>query len=56
MAAFSLDDTTFNLVIVPTQDVSLEEAEAALDGAVAEFIEEGVDADHLSSDQDAAPG
>lgn len=44
----SLDDTTFNLVIVPTQDVSLEEAEAALDGAVAEFIEEGVDADHLA--------
>ncbi|SHH42135.1 M16 family metallopeptidase [Cognatishimia maritima] len=43
----SLDDTTFNLVIVPSQGVTLEEAEAALDGAVAEFMQEGVDAEHL---------
>jgi zinc protease len=39
----SLDDTTFGLVIVPAEGVSLEDAEAALDGAVAEFLDEGVD-------------
>lgn len=44
----SLDDTTFNLVIVPSQGVSLEDAEAALDATVQEFIETGVDADHLA--------
>lgn len=43
----SLDDTTFNLVIVPAQGVSLEEAEAALDGAIKEFMTDGVDAAHL---------
>ena len=43
----SLDDTTFGLVIVPAEGVRLEEAEAALDGAVAEFLEEGVDPDQL---------
>ena len=39
----SLDDTTFGLVMVPTPDVSLEDGEAALDRAIAEFIDEGVD-------------
>ncbi len=39
----SLDDTTFGLVIAPTPGLSLEQAEAALDGAVAEFLVEGVD-------------
>ena len=39
----SLDDTTFGLVIVPSEGVSLAEAEAALDGAVAEFLDEGID-------------
>jgi zinc protease len=43
----SLDDTTFNLVIVPAQGVSLEEAETALDQAVADFMTEGVDPEHL---------
>ncbi len=43
----SLDDTTFGLVIIPSEGVSLEEAEAALDGAVAEFLEEGVDPEDL---------
>ncbi|CUI55140.1 M16 family metallopeptidase [Cognatishimia activa] len=43
----SLDDTTFNLVIVPAQGVSLEEAESAMDAAVSEFIAEGVDPEHL---------
>ena len=43
----SLDDTTFGLVIVPAPGVSLEEGEAALDRAVAEFLEEGIDAEQL---------
>ena len=39
----SLDDTTFGLIIVPAEGVSMQDAEDALDEAVAEFIEEGVD-------------
>ena len=44
----SLDDTSFTLVVVPAQGVSLQEAEDALDAAVAEFLQEGVDPDHLA--------
>lgn len=43
----SLDDTTFNLFIVPAAGVTLEAAEAALDTAIAEFLEGEVDAAHL---------
>lgn len=43
----SLDDAGFGLVIAPTDGVSLEEAEAALDGAVAAFMEDGVDSADL---------
>lgn len=43
----SLDQTTFGLVMVPVPDVTLEEAEALLDGALKEFMEEGVDAEQL---------
>ena len=43
----SLDETTFDLVVVPAPGVSLEEAEAALDEALAGFIEDGVDAEAL---------
>ncbi|MFV2053771.1 M16 family metallopeptidase [Aliiroseovarius sp. YM-037] len=43
----SLDDTTFGLITVPREGVSLEDAEAALDQAIAEFMEEGVDPDQL---------
>jgi zinc protease len=39
----SLDDTTFGLVIVPAEGVTLAEAEDALDEAIAEFMAEGVD-------------
>ena len=39
----SLDDTTFTFLVVPAQDVSLEDAEAALDATLAAFLEEGVD-------------
>lgn len=44
----SLDDTTFGLVNVPVPGTSLEEAEAALDAALAEFIEEGVEPNKLN--------
>lgn len=43
----SLDDTTFNLIAVPAAGVSLQEVEDAMDVALAQFMEEGVDADHL---------
>jgi zinc protease len=39
----SLDYAGFGLVIAPTDGVSLEEAETALDDAVATFMEDGVD-------------
>lgn len=44
----SLDDTTFNLTIAPAQGVSLADAEAAIDAAIAAFIEEGVDPEQLA--------
>lgn len=43
----TVDDATFGLAIVPVPGVSLEDAEALLDEAVAEFLEEGVDAEQL---------
>jgi zinc protease len=43
----SLDDTTFGIVNVPTEGVSLEEAEADMDRVVAEFLENGVDTEQL---------
>lgn len=43
----SLDDTTFDLIVVPAEGVSLQEAEDAMDQVVAEFIAEGVNADDL---------
>jgi zinc protease len=43
----SLDDTTFGLLVVPSEGVSLEEAEAAMDQVIADFLETGVDAGQL---------
>lgn len=39
----SVDDTTFGLVVVPTPDTPLDVAEAAMDAAIADFIEKGPD-------------
>lgn len=39
----AIDDTTFGLIVIPAPGVSLEEAEAALDTALADFIAEGPD-------------
>jgi len=43
----SYDDSSFTLMVVPAAGVSLEDAEAALDAALAQFLEEGVDAEQL---------
>lgn len=39
----SIDDATFGLVLMPAQGVSLVEAEAALDGVLADFLKNGPD-------------
>ena len=44
----SLDDTTFGLVVVPAPGIGLQDAEDAMDAALAEFLDEGVDADDFS--------
>lgn len=42
-----LDDTTFDLVVVPAAGVTLQEAEDAMDAALADFMHKGVDAEQL---------
>jgi len=39
----SLDTTTFGVTNVPAEGITLDQAEAAMDRALAEFLEEGVD-------------
>jgi len=46
-SGLSLDETTFDLVVVPAAGVTLEQAEAALDDVLVSFLETGVDADQL---------
>ena len=43
----SLDDTTFNLFVVPAAGVTLDEAEAAMDQVLADFMKDGIDAEQL---------
>jgi zinc protease len=43
----SLDDTTFDLAVIPAAGVSLQEAEDAMDAALQDFLAEGVDAEQL---------
>ncbi len=45
----SLDDTSFNMAVVPAPGVSLEEAEAALDTVLAEFLDAPIDAERLEN-------
>ena len=45
--ATSLDDTTFNFFVVPAPGVTLQQAEDALDDVLLEFMETGVDTEHL---------
>ncbi|NNE53443.1 MAG: insulinase family protein [Sulfitobacter sp.] len=43
----SLDDTTFDLIVVPAAGVTLQQAEEAMDEALASFTESGVDTAQL---------
>jgi zinc protease len=43
----SLDDTTFDLIVVPGPDVGLQQVEDAMDAALASFMQDGVDAEQL---------
>jgi zinc protease len=43
----SLDKTTFDIYVVPAPGVTLQEAEDALDQALADFVAQGVDAEDL---------
>ena len=44
----SIDDTSFVLFALPKDGVSLEELEAEMDRVIADFLEDGVDEDHLA--------
>lgn len=44
----SLDPTTFDVVVVPSEGVSLQEAEDAMDRVLAEFMKTGVDPEQLA--------
>ncbi|SIT83397.1 M16 family metallopeptidase [Pontibaca methylaminivorans] len=46
-SGLALGRAGFDLVVVPGADVGLEEAEAALDAALADFLEQGVDPEQL---------
>lgn len=46
-SGMTVDDTTFGLVIVPSEGRSLAEAEADLDEALVAFMEAGVDSEQL---------
>lgn len=42
-SGLSLDDTLFGLTVVPAEGVTLQEAEDAMDAAVAQFLEDGIE-------------
>lgn len=42
-SGISLDDTTFGITVVPSEGVSLQQAEDAMDAAIAAFLENGID-------------
>lgn len=44
-SGISLDETTFSLMVIPADGVSLSDAEAALDDQLAKFLETGPDPD-----------
>lgn len=46
-SGMNYDDTTFGVLIVPTPDLTLEQAEAEMDAVIAQFIEDGVDPEQL---------
>ena len=44
----SLDPSTFGMVVVPREGVSLKEAEAAMDDVIAGFLKDGIDKDEFA--------
>ena len=46
-SGMSLDDNTFSFLVVPSEGVTLQEAEDALDQTYAAFLKDGVDAEQL---------
>lgn len=44
----SMDETTFGLVVVPADGVSLADVEKAMDGVLAKFLKDGVDPDEFA--------
>ena len=45
----NLDDGTFGLTVVPAEGVTLQEAEDAMDAAVAAFLAEGIDPERMEA-------
>lgn len=45
----SLDDTSFNLTVVPAEGVTLQQAEDAMDEAISAFLADGIDPDRMES-------
>lgn len=43
----SMDDTSFDMYVLPVPGLSLQEAEDALDAAVMQFMTDGVESEHL---------
>ncbi|MCY3983134.1 MAG: pitrilysin family protein [Roseovarius sp.] len=43
----SLDETTFFITVVPTRETTLEEAEASMDEVLSDFLQNGIDDNHL---------
>ena len=43
----SLDDTTFDVIVVPSEGIALQDAENAMDAALADFMSNGVDQEQL---------
>ncbi|MBC7154236.1 MAG: insulinase family protein [Rhodobacteraceae bacterium] len=46
--SISLDPSTFGLMIIPADGVSLTDAEAAMDATIAEFLQNGIDDDQFA--------
>ncbi len=47
-SATTLDDTTFNMLIVPSPGVDMQDAEDAMDQVVTDYLAEGIDEAHLA--------
>ena len=48
-SGLSLDDTSFSISVAPAEGVSLSEVEAAMDAAIAAFLEAPIDEDRMTS-------